>query len=55
MCWVDGIKEATGLRIEALKEVAQDRKKWREIVKEKIKNRERTNVHRTQEAMANHS
>jgi hypothetical protein len=27
MPWVDGIKEATGLRIEVLKEVAQDRKK----------------------------
>jgi hypothetical protein len=56
MRWVEGIKETTGLRIEVLKEVSQDRKKWHEIVKERIKNRERTNIHRTQEeAMANHS
>jgi hypothetical protein len=55
MRWVDSIKEATGLRMEVLKEVAQDRKKWREMVQEKTKNRERTNVHQTQEeAMANH-
>jgi hypothetical protein len=53
---VDGIKEATGLRVEVLQEVVQDRKKWRVMVEEKTKNRERTNVHRTQEeAMANHS
>jgi hypothetical protein len=51
-----GIKEATGLRIEVLKEVAQDRKKWREMVEEKTKNRERTNVYRTEEEpMATHS
>jgi hypothetical protein len=49
MLWVDSIKEATGLRIEVLKEISQDRKKWREIVKEKIKSREHTNIHRTQE------
>jgi hypothetical protein len=53
---VDSIKEATGLRAEVLKEAAQDRKKWHEMVEEKTKNRKRTNVHRTQEeAMANHS
>jgi hypothetical protein len=56
MRWVDSIKEAIGLRMEVLKEAAQDREKWREMVEEKTKNRERTNVHRTQkEAMANHS
>jgi hypothetical protein len=56
MRWVDGTKEATGIRIEVLKEVAQDRKKCREMVEEKTENMERTNVHRTQEeAMANRS
>jgi hypothetical protein len=56
MHWVDSIKEATGLQIEVLKEVAQDREKWREMVEEKTKNRKCTNVHRTQEeAMTNHS
>ena len=41
---------------QALKEAVQDRKKWRMLVEEKTRNRERTNVKRTQEkAMANHS
>jgi hypothetical protein len=44
---MDGIKEATGLRIEVLKEAVQDREKWREMVEEKTKKRECTNVHRT--------
>jgi hypothetical protein len=42
--WLDGIKEATGLRLEALKETVQDRKKWRMLVEEKTRNRERINV-----------
>jgi hypothetical protein len=41
---VDSIKEATGLRLDALKEAEQDRKKWRMFVEENIRNRERTNV-----------
>jgi hypothetical protein len=41
---LDSIKEATGLRLEALKETVQDRKKWRMLVEEKTWNRERTNV-----------
>jgi hypothetical protein len=44
---MDGIKEATGLRIEVLKEAVQDREKWREMVEEITKKRERMNVHRT--------
>jgi hypothetical protein len=42
--WLDSIKDATGLRLEALKETVQDRKKWRKLVEEKSQNRERTNV-----------
>jgi hypothetical protein len=44
MRWLDSIKEATGLRLEALKETVQDRKKWRMLVEEMSQNRERTNV-----------
>ena len=44
MLWLDNIKEATGLRLDALKEAVQDRKKWRMLVEEKTRNRERTNV-----------
>jgi hypothetical protein len=42
--WLDSIKEATSLRVEALKETVQDRKKWHMLVEEKSQNRERTNV-----------
>jgi len=35
---------ATGLRLENLREAVQDRKKWRTLVEEKTRNRERTNV-----------
>ena len=44
MRWLDSIKEATGLRLDALKEAVQDRKKWCILVEEKTRNRERTNV-----------
>jgi hypothetical protein len=44
MRWLDSIKEATGLRLDVLKEAVQDRKKWRMLVEEKTRNRERTNV-----------
>jgi hypothetical protein len=44
MGWLDSIKEVTGLRLEALKETVQDRKKWRMLVEEKSQKRERTNV-----------
>jgi hypothetical protein len=44
MRWLDSIKEATGLFLEAIKERAQDRKKWRMLVEEKTRNGERTNV-----------
>ena len=43
MRWLDSIKEATGLQLDALKAV-QDRKKWRMFVEEKTWNMERTNV-----------
>ena len=42
--WFDSNKEATGLRMEDLREAVQDRKKWRTLVEEKARNRERTNV-----------
>jgi hypothetical protein len=35
MRWLDSIKEATGLRLEDLKEAVQDRKKWRTLVRRK--------------------
>jgi hypothetical protein len=44
MCWLDSIKEATGLRLEALKETVQDTKKWRMLEEEKTRSRERANV-----------
>ena len=44
MRWLDSIKEATGLCLEALREMVQDRKKWRRLVEEKTRYRERTNV-----------
>jgi hypothetical protein len=56
MWWLDSIKEATGLQLEDLREAVQDRKKWRSLVEEKTRNRERTNVKWIQKkAMANHS
>jgi hypothetical protein len=42
--WLDSIKEATGLRMEDLREAVQDRKKWRTLVEEKTRNRVRTDV-----------
>jgi hypothetical protein len=42
--WLDSITDATGLRLEALKETVQDRKKWHKLVEEKSQNREHTNV-----------
>jgi hypothetical protein len=44
MRWLDSIKDATGLRLDDLREAVQDRKKWRTLVEEKTRNRERTNV-----------
>jgi hypothetical protein len=44
MRWLDSIKEATGRRLEDLREGVQDRKKWRTLVEEKTWNREHTNV-----------
>jgi hypothetical protein len=44
MRWLDSIKEATGLRLEDLREAVQDRKKWRTLVEKKTRNRERTKV-----------
>jgi hypothetical protein len=44
MRWLDSIKEATGLRLEVLKETVQDTKKWRMLVEEETRNRERINV-----------
>jgi len=42
--WLDSMKEATGLRLEVLKQTVQDRKKWRMMVEGKTRNTERTNV-----------
>jgi hypothetical protein len=44
MRWLHSIKEATGLRMEDLRETVQDRKKWHTLVEEKTWNRVRTNV-----------
>jgi hypothetical protein len=44
MRWLDSIKEATGLRLEDLREEVRDRKKWITQVEEKTRNRERTNL-----------
>ena len=44
--WMDSIKENTGFGLEKLKEIVQDRKKWRRLVEEKTRNRERTNIKR---------
>jgi len=44
MQWLDNIKEATGLRLDALKEAVQDTKKWHMLVEEKTRKREHTNV-----------
>jgi hypothetical protein len=44
MRWLDSIKEATGLRLEDLREAVQDRRKWRTLVEEKPWNRLRKNV-----------
>jgi hypothetical protein len=50
MRWLDSIKESTGQHVEmvcgleVLKEIVQDRKKWRMLVEEKTRKRERTNV-----------
>jgi hypothetical protein len=42
--WLDSNKEATGLRLEDLREAVQDREKWRTLVEEKTRNRVRTDV-----------
>jgi len=44
MRWLDSIKEATGLRLDILKEAVQERKKWCMLVEKKTRNRKRTNV-----------
>jgi hypothetical protein len=44
MRWLDSMKDATGLCLEALKETVQDRTKWRKLMEEKSQNRESTNV-----------
>jgi len=44
MRWLDSINEATGLRLEDVKEAVQDRKKWRMLVEAKTRNKVRTNV-----------
>jgi hypothetical protein len=43
MRWIDSIKEATGLRLEALKEIVHERKKW-QMLEEKTRNSEHINV-----------
>jgi len=44
MRWLDSIKKATGPQLEDLREAVECRKKWRTLVEEKTRNRERTNV-----------
>jgi hypothetical protein len=42
--WIDSIKENKGFGLEKLKEIVKDRNKWRRLVEEKTRNRERTNI-----------
>ena len=44
--WMDSIKENTGFGLEKLKEIVKDRNKWRRLMEEKTRNRERTNIKR---------
>ena len=44
--WMDSIKENTGFGLEKLKEIVKDINKWRRLVEEKTRNRERTNIKR---------
>jgi hypothetical protein len=44
--WIDSIKENTGFGLEKLKEIVKDRNKWRRLLEEKTRNRERTNIKR---------
>jgi hypothetical protein len=42
--WMDSIKETMGFGLEKLKEIVEDRNKWRRLVEEKTRKRERTNI-----------
>jgi hypothetical protein len=44
--WMAGIKENTGFGLEKLKEIVKVRNKWRRLVEERTRNRERTNIKR---------
>jgi len=44
MRWLGSIKEATGLRLEDLREAVRYKKKWLTPLEDKTRNRERTNV-----------
>jgi len=44
--WMDSIKENKAFGLEKLKEIVKDRNKWRRLVEEKTRNRERTNIKR---------
>jgi hypothetical protein len=39
--WIDNIKEITEFGLEKLREIVKDRNKWRRLVEEKTRNRER--------------
>jgi hypothetical protein len=43
---MDSIKENTGFGMEKLKEIIKDRNKWRRLVEEQDRNRDRTNIKR---------
>jgi len=43
---MDSINENTGFGLEKLKEIVKDRNKWRRLVEERTRNRERTNIKR---------
>lgn len=43
MRWIDGIKEATALKLESLRKIAHDRKKWRTLVHGVTESRNRLN------------
>ena len=39
--WMDGVKEAVGMKLGQLKEVVKDRKLWRKVIMEVTRNRTR--------------
>jgi hypothetical protein len=54
MRWMDDIKSATGLSVNDLNQLVEDRKTWNLLVNNIVKKRKRTNVYSKEKATANH-